>query len=208
MKFFWLVLAFLLSAIAAGQTTPTLTFTAQTTTGAGSVVPVLTWATTPAATTCTASGDWSGVKAAAGTQTLAAIATSQTYQMICTWPGDTTATLTWTPPTRNTNGTTLAKCASQTATGPCLRSYIVHEGPTDTTIANPRTIDDRNAVSYAWTGLSAGPHYFGVKAVNGDGVASALSNVATKTITTTQSVTRSIAITVNPQPEAPVLTVD
>lgn len=205
LKMMGLVAALLACATAFAQQTPTLTFTAQTTTGAGSVVPVLTWSTTPAATSCAASGDaaWTGAKAAAGTQTLAAITTSKTYQMTCTWPGDTTATLSWTAPTQNTDGTALAKCASQTATGPCLRSFTVHRGASPTALSDTRNVDDRNATTYAWTGLTAGTHHFGVKAVNGDGVSSDLSNTASKVIVTTQNVNRSVAITVNPQPNAP-----
>lgn len=200
-----LVAALLACAQVLGQTTPALTFTAQTTTGAGSVVPVLTWSTTPAAQSCTASGDaaWIGAKAAAGTQTLAAITSSKTYQMTCVWPGDTTATLTWVAPTQNTDGTALAKCASQTVTGPCLRSFTVHRGASATALSDARNVDDRNATTYAWTGLTAGTHFFAVKAVNGDGVSSDISNVASKAITTTQNVNRSVAITVNPQPNAP-----
>lgn len=200
-----LVAAILACAQVFAQGSPTLTFTAQTTTGAGSVTPVLTWSTTPAAMSCTASGDpaWTGSKAVAGTQTLAAVTTSKTYQMTCVWPGDTTATLSWTAPTQNTDGTALARCASQAATGPCLRGYTVHRGSSPTALSDTRNVDDRNAVSYAWTGLTAGTHHFGVRAVNGDGVASDLSNTASKAIVMTQNVNRSVAITVNPQPNAP-----
>lgn len=183
----------------------TLTFTAQTTTGAGSVVPVLTWATTPAATSCTASGDaaWTGTKAAAGTVTLAAVTASKTYAMSCTWPGDTTATLTWTAPTQNTDGSALAKCASQTATGSCLRSYSVHRGASAAALVDTKNVDDRNATGYNWTGLAAGTHFFGVRAINGDGGISELSGVVSKAITAVENVARSVAITVNPKPNAP-----
>lgn len=193
------------ASIARAQTTPTLTFTAQTTTGAGSVVPVLTWSTTPAATSCTASGDaaWTGTKAASGTQTLAAINTSKTYTMVCTWPGDTIARLSWTAPTQRTDGTAMAKCASQTATGPCLRSFTIHHGLAADTLSDARAVDDRNATTYNWTGLPAGTHYFGVRAVDGDGATSALSNVASKVISATQTVNRQVAITVNPTPNPP-----
>jgi len=197
-------LSLFLSARAEAQT-PTLTFTAETTTGAGSVVPKLTWATTPAATSCTASGatDWTGSKAASGTQTLAAITTSKTYSLACTWPGDTKATLTWTAPTQNTDGTALAKCASQTATGPCLRSFTLHEGPSATSLPNTKAVDDRNATSADWTNLIVGTHFFAVKAVTGDGQPSDISNVASKTITAAPNVSRNVAITVNPQPNPP-----
>lgn len=184
--------------------TPTLTFTAQTTTGAGSVVPKLTWSTSPAAQSCAASGDWSGVKGASGTETLPEITASKTYTMTCTWPGDTTATMKWQAPTQNTDGSDLAKCASQTVTsGACLKRFNVYHGTSMSNLTDVKGIDDRNATTYAWTGLPAGMHYFGVKALNADGVASDMSNVASKAITSTQSVNRNVAITVNPQPNPP-----
>lgn len=191
--------------IAAGQTAPTLTFTAQTVTGAGSVEPQLTWSTTPAATSCTASGatDWTGTKPASGTATLAPITASRTYTMTCSWPGSTTATLTWVAPTQNTDGTAIAKCAAQTDTGPCLREFSVHRGASATALSDSRMVNDRNATTYAWTGLTAGTHFFAVRARTGQGVESALSNVVSKVISGTTSVNRTVGITVNPQPNPP-----
>ena len=198
-------LALVAAAVILPAHAQTLTFTAQTTTGAGSVIPVLTWSTTPAAASCTASGDaaWTGTKAASGTATLAAITSSKTYQLACTWPGDTQARLTWVAPTTNTDGSALAKCTSQTDTGPCLRSFIVNKGTSATELVSPIAVNDRNATSYTWTGLTAGTHFFGVEAVTGQGVESALSNVVSKVITSTTSVNRNVAITVNPQPNPP-----
>lgn len=183
----------------------TLTFTAQTTTGAGSVVPVLTWSTTPAAASCTASGttDWTGSKAASGTQTLTAISSSQTYTMVCTWPGDTSARLSWTAPTQYTSGSPLTKCTSQTEVGTCLRSYTVHRGSSATALSEARNVDNRDALGYTWTGLASGTHFFGVRAVLGDGTSSDTSNVVSKVINTTQTVNRTVGITVNPKPNAP-----
>lgn len=199
----------LVAALACGpafsQTTPTLTFTAQTTTGAGSVVPALAWSTTPAATSCAASGDaaWTGAKAASGTQTLAAINTSKTYRLACTWPGDTQAVLTWVAPTQNTDGTALAKCAAATDTGPCLAKFRISRGAAADALTDSRDHNFPLATTATWTGLAAGTHFFGIKAVTGQGVESALSNVVSKTISATQTVNRDVAITVNPQPNAP-----
>lgn len=183
----------------------TLTFSASTTTGDGSVVPVLTWSTTPAAQSCTASGDtaWTGTKAASGTQTLATISTSKTYRLTCTWPGDTTATLKWNRPTTNTDGTALSVCASSTDTGPCLAKYRISHGTSATALTEVRDHNYPDSLTANWTGLPAGTHYFGIKAVTGQGVASDLSNVVSKVITTSQSVNRDVAITVNPKPNAP-----
>lgn len=86
---------------------PTFNFDVATSRGVESVVPVLAWSTTPAATSCTATGPaaWAGTKAASGTQTLAAITADATFTLACTWPADTQMKFTWTPATTNTNGT-------------------------------------------------------------------------------------------------------
>jgi hypothetical protein len=202
----WLVAILLIAAVnvAHAQVAPTMTFTAQNTVGAGSVVPVLTWSSTPAAQSCAAAGDpaWTGTKAASGTQTLAAITSSATYQLTCTWPGDTTATISWTPALTRTDGTPMPKCSSQTATGNCLRSFLVVRGSDATTVgSDSKAVDDRNATSYAWTGLPAGTHFFSVVQVDGDGVMSdQAAPPASKTITSTANVSRSVTITVNPKP--------
>jgi hypothetical protein len=69
-------------------------------------------------------------------------------------------------------------------------------------------VRDPNALSRAFTGLGAGTHNFGVEAVNGDGVPSVMSNMATKVITVTASANRSITITVNPKPSTTAITVE
>lgn len=172
------LLALLLVAIAnpASAQTPTLDFTVQTSTSDGrSIVPRLVWSTTPAAQGCTASGSstWTGSKAASGDTTLAAIVATTSYSLSCTWPGDTTATITWTPPTTNTDGSALAKCSSQTEVGSCLRSFMVVRGSSESTVGvDSRTVNDRNATSYAWTGLTPGTHWFSVIVANGNGILS------------------------------------
>ena len=66
-----LFVLFLAAGAAQAQTAGTVTLRANPTSATGSIVPVLTWSTNPVATSCTASGGWSGTKAASGTQTLA-----------------------------------------------------------------------------------------------------------------------------------------
>lgn len=210
-KILWRIGAYLLLVMLVGlhaslamAQTPSVTFGASVTSAAGSLTTQLTWSTTPAATSCTAAGhpSWTGTKAASGTQAMPAITLSGTYTLTlnCTWPGDTQARLTWTAPTTNTDGSALAKCASQTATGPCLRSFVIQRGTSATTLSDARAVDDRNAVAYTWTGLAAGTHYFAVEAVNGDGVRSNPSAVVSKAITATQTQSGTVTLTVNPKP--------
>lgn len=202
-----LILLVFFSPLANAQTEPSVTFGASVTNANGSLATRLTWSTSPAATGCTAAGhsSWTGAKAASGQQDLPAITLSGTYTLTltCTWPGDTQARLTWTAPTQNTDGSALAKCASQTATGPCLRSFTIHRGASATTLSDSRAVDDRNATSYTWTGLAAGTHFFAVRALNGDGVQSDLSNAISKAITATQTRNSAVTLTVNPLPNAP-----
>lgn len=193
---FFVVNAFFASK-AFAQAAPALTYTLQATSPDGkTLVPKLTWSTAPAATSCAASGDWSGAKAASGTETLAAVSASKAFTLTCNWPGDTTATISWTGPTLNTDGSPLAKCSTQTDTGPCLRSFLVLRGSDATSVGmDSKAVDDRNATSFAWLGLPAGTHWFSVVAVNGDGIMSAQAMPpASKTITAASNIARTLTL--------------
>lgn len=174
------------------QAAGTITFTTQTTTGDGSVVPLLTWSTAPAATSCTASGDWTGTKAAAGTETLAAITQSRTYNLTCTWPGDTQATLSWTPPTTNTDGSALTD----------LASYVIYYGTTASNLNQQVNVANPATTSRVVTGLTPATWFFAMTAINARAVESARTGTVSKTISAATA-SRSVGITVNPRPNAP-----
>ena len=184
-----------------------VTFGASVTNANGSLTTSLTWSTTPAATSCTASGSpsWTGAKAASGTQALPPINMSGTYNLslLCTWPGDSTATLSWVAPTTNTDGTALAKCADQVVTGSCLRGYSVNRDTASGVLPDVVAVNDRNALGYVWTGLAAGTHYFTLQAVNGNGVMSSPTGEVSKVIAATQTRSSSVTLTVNPMPAVP-----
>jgi hypothetical protein len=163
---------FLFSAGANAQTAGTITFTANTTSGTGSVTPVLTWSTSPVASSCTAGGGWSGTKFASGTETLAAITATKTYSLTCTW-GNGTATINWTRPTTNTDGSTLTN----------LAGYKVVYGTSATNLSNVKTISDPATTSTTISALQTGTWYFSVRAVNSNDMESSNSNVAQKSIT-------------------------
>lgn len=208
---FWLVVVVLLAIAMAkpAHAQGAITFTPSVTQAAGSLTTRLTWSTVPAATSCTASGhaSWSGTKAASGSQELPPITLSGSYTLTlaCTWPGDARATLSWTAPGYNTDGSVLAKCASSSSTGPCLAGYRVYRrvGTPNIDGAEVTPVNDPNAVGHVFNGLVAGTHYFAVEAFNGDGVPSALSNTASKVITSSASRTASLTVTVNPKPSPP-----
>src|SRR3989344_1466322 len=95
------------SAITQGTTPPphptqTVTISASPTSVASGGSTTLTWSST-SATSCTASGGWSGTKAISGSQLITSITASATYILSCTGTGGTTAqnvsvTVTTTPP--------------------------------------------------------------------------------------------------------------
>ncbi len=189
-----------IASLAQGQT---LDFTLSASSSDGrTVVPRLTWSTTPAATTCTASGSWSGSKAASGTQTLSGVTASQSYVLQCNWPGATIAVVNWTKPTTNTDGT-----AYTNPNG--YRIQYGNTGATEAQLTQSVYLSEAQSVTPTWTSptLAPGTWYFGVKAVNTLGLESALSNVASKAMTagTNQNRTLELAIKV---PGAPVINLE
>jgi hypothetical protein len=82
------------------------------------------------------------------------------------------ATLSWTPPTENQDGTTLVD----------LAGYTIVYGPSSTTLHQAIRIENPGLSRYVIDDLPAGTYYFGVKAFNTDGVESAVSNVVSKVI--------------------------
>jgi hypothetical protein len=82
------------------------------------------------------------------------------------------ATLSWTPPTQNSDGTSLGN----------LASYRVMYGRTSANLDQTANVDNPSINRYVVENLSSGTWYFAVVAVNSAGVASQLSNTASKTI--------------------------
>lgn len=198
-SFLWAACAalFFVPSFLYAQAAPTGSFTLATQINAnGTLTPTLTWSTTPAATGCTASGDsaWAGTKAASGTQTLAEFPTTtpKAYALVCTWPGQTQALLTWTPPTQNTDGTPLTN----------LAGYRVNYGASAQSLVQAVQIANPATVSYTISNLTPGTWYFGVKAYTTQGSESALSNIVSRAVTGPVEWNQSTGVKV---PKAPVL---
>ena len=83
-----------------------------------------------------------------------------------------TASLTWTPVTKNTNGTVLAN----------LAGYRVHYGTSANGMKTVVTLANPSLTNYLVTNLSSGTWYFGITAYTKSGMESSLSNVGQKTI--------------------------
>jgi hypothetical protein len=82
-----------------------------------------------------------------------------------------TATLSWTPPTQNTDGSALTN----------LNGYKVYWGTSQGNYANSASVG-MGIANYVVEQLTPGTWYFTVTAINSQGVESAYSNVASKTI--------------------------
>lgn len=199
-----LIVAAMFSVSAKAQTpAPTMTFASSVTNAAGSLNTTLTWSSTPAASSCIASGSpaWTGEQGASGTKALPTITLSGTYQLKldCSWAGDTTATVTWTIPTTNTDGSALTNLAG-------FQVFRRMNNP-DLNGGEMTPVNDPKATTYVFKNLLPGTHYFGVQAVNADGVPSMMSNVANKVISGTTAQSASVTLTVNPKPSPTVVTV-
>jgi hypothetical protein len=82
------------------------------------------------------------------------------------------ATLSWVPPTQNTDGSTLTN----------LAGYKVYWGTTQGTYPNSVTLNNPGLASYVVGNLAPGTYFFVVTSVNTTGSESVRSNAASKTI--------------------------
>lgn len=115
-------------------------------------------------------GSYTGIVIAVGdgTQTVSLPAFSITVSQVAMG----TATLSWTPPTQNTDGSPLTN----------LAGYRIYYGTTPGNYTNTAAVNNPGISSYVVNGLTAGTWYFASTTINSDGVESAFSNVASKTI--------------------------
>lgn len=179
------IVLFLAASSVQAQTAGTITLRANATSATGNFVPVLTWSTSPVATSCTASGGWSGTKAASGTQTLPSINSNTNYALTCTW-GAGSATVRWTPPTTNTDGSALTN----------LAAFRVYYGTSSTSLTRVSEVNDISSSATTIGGLTPATWYFKVRAVNASQVESSDSNVTSKVVTGSSAV-RNVGITIN-----------
>lgn len=142
-----------------------------------SVVNLPTWATFN-----TATGILSGTPTAANAATYSdirisvsdgtALAALPAFSITVSQVATGSATVRWTAPTANTDGSALGN----------LAGYRITYGRSATTLNQSITINSATATSHTVTSLATGAWYFAVAAINSNGAPSAPSNVATKTI--------------------------
>jgi hypothetical protein len=86
--------------------------------------------------------------------------------------GNSSATLSWTPPTQNTNGSPLTDFAA----------YKIYYGNESGNYPTSIQIDNPGIATYVIDGLTPNTYYFVVTAINSSGVESGFSNEASKQV--------------------------
>jgi hypothetical protein len=176
------------------------TFTVQPSSGSAPLTVTVAWDVSAfTGGTCNASGSWSGAKALSGSQTVTNLSANASYTLTCSRQVRGSASLQWTAPTRNTDGTALAT----------LAGYRLAYGLAPTALTNSVQLSSPSTTSYIVGNLNAGTYYFGVRAYTSTNAESDLSNIVSKAvadITETRSATRAVTV-IQPQPEPPVLLV-
>ncbi len=137
------------------------------------------WATFSIATgllsgTPTTSGTFSNIVVSASDGTASGALPAFSIAVVAPTPvsGTGSATLAWTDPTLNTNGSTLSN----------LAGVHLFYGQSQSAMTNEITVPSTSENSYTVSGLSAGTWYFAATAYTSTGVQSALSAIGSKTI--------------------------
>jgi Fibronectin type III domain len=82
------------------------------------------------------------------------------------------ATLSWVPPTENTNGQSVSD----------LAGYYIYYGTDESDLSQIVSVAGADTTTYVVSGLASGTYYFAVRAYNTMGVDSAQSDIASVTI--------------------------
>jgi Putative Ig domain len=117
-------------------------------------------------------GSYPGIVISVSDGTLAKSLAAFSIQVISAAAVVGTATLSWTAPTVNTDGTAITN----------LSGYKVYHGTGSTTLTDVRTISSPGTTTYVFSTLGSGTHYFAISSVNSLGVESSLVDVGSKTI--------------------------
>jgi trimeric autotransporter adhesin len=167
---------------------PTVSLQANPSTIKRGATSSLTWSSANA-TSCAASGGWSGSEGTLGAQTTAALSATTTFTLSCSGSGGSAAqsatvtvtaasagsgaaTLSWVAPTLNTDGTPLTT----------LTGYHIVYGTSANALTQSIAITGAAVTSYEITNLAPGTWYFAIKADSVGGAESAPSDVASTTI--------------------------
>lgn len=146
----------------------------------------LTWSVVNAES-CTASGGWGGVKSSSGYESTTPLAQTTEFTLTCVdadgnqgsktakvdviFSPDRAASLSWSAPTKNTDGSTLTD----------LQGFNVYAGTSASTLQRVASTA-ANVTTHTVADLSSGTHYFAVSAVNSAATEGPRSNVVSKAI--------------------------
>jgi hypothetical protein len=96
----------------------------------------------------------------------------QAFTITVTSPANGSATISWTPPTQNTDGSTINN----------LAGFRIQYGTSASALTQTIQVANPGLATYVVTGLASGNWFFAVRAYNNGGAESANSNVVSKTI--------------------------
>jgi hypothetical protein len=99
-------------------------------------------------------------------------ASLKAFSITVTQVANGSATVSWTPPTQNTNGSTLTN----------LAGYHIEYGTSASALTQSVQVANPGLTSYLVSNLAPGTYYFAVAAYNSGGEQSSLSNVGSKTV--------------------------
>jgi len=165
---------------------PGVNLTSSTTTVSQGGSTTLSWNTTDASS-CTASGDWSGSKATSGSETISTITVDSEFVLTCDGAGGSsgdsvsvavvlnnngTALLSWTPPTSNTDGSSLTD----------LAGYRIYYGTEPGVYSNSINVANAGLTSYLIENLAPASWYFVMTSYNSSNVESSYSVEVSKVI--------------------------
>lgn len=179
------------SAIGVPQSGPTITLSATPDTVTSGASTSLSWSSDNA-TSCVASGDWSGDKSTAGSETTAALSTTSTYTLTC-----------------NGNGGSTSKSVTVTVTPVSSPELSFSANPTTVVYGSKSTLqwNSTNADS-----CTASGSWSGNKGKKGNTQTDTLTSNTTYTLTCTNpggKKTKTVTVTVtDPPPAAPTLSLD
>ena len=172
--------------VAAPAPAPTLSFSASPASVTQNGSTTLNWNSTDA-TSCVASGDWSGNKGASGSESTGALTIVSQYTLTCSSLGGSvnqsvnvtvvlssngTALLSWTPPTENTDTSTLTD----------LAGYKIYYGTSPGNYSNTEIINNPGLSSYLVENLASADWYFVMTSFSDSGIESDYSTEVSKTI--------------------------
>ncbi|MEQ1802478.1 MAG: thrombospondin type 3 repeat-containing protein [Gammaproteobacteria bacterium] len=170
----------LITGTAVTQSGPTVTLAANPTMIASGAASTLTWSSTNA-TSCTASGGWTGAKSTSGSQSTGNLVSTTTYTLTCTGPGGS-----------------VSQSVPVTVASP----------PSVTLSASPTTVASGAASTLTWsstnvTSCTASGGWSGSRSTSGSQSTGNLTGTTTYTLTCTGaggSVTQSTTVTVGLSP--------